>query len=532
MEGNTMKISYIISAAAAAILFSACSEKSLDFSPTSSGSGDAILSSATTAMSSLNGIYRSMRTAGWSTTGNTHQAFGLPAHQLAQEVMGDDFIMQARGNGWFWQDHCYTVKSTYTSKTYRSYDVWFANYNWINNVNAILDYKDRMSGAEEDVAYVVGQAYAIRAFCYFSLACWFSRAPILTRAYTSGERGSEVEHWGEKCVPIYTTATDITRKGNPRATLREVYDLIESDLDNAVTYLEKAQTSILNKGSKAHMNLYATLVLVSRVALAENDWQTAYDASMRVIDEGGYAVGGESELMSGMNLLSMPNVIWGAEIQNTEQASAYASFFAHMDNVNGAYAKSAPKRISKSLYNKIGENDIRRRWWDPKNEETPYISGKFSFSNVTSALGDVPYMRVEEAYFNAAEAAVRLDDDAQAQSLLNAVMSRRDPSYNAIAYKGTALSATTNTYRNSLLENIILQKRIEFWGEFGRVWDVRRLGQGISRSEDDGFSSTCITSMNNKGVDITSPGTWDWVLFVPKAEIDANPEIGEEDQNL
>lgn len=530
MEGKKMKkIFYIL---ASAMLLSACSEKFLDFSPTSSGSGDAILGNASTAVSSLNGIYRSMWTAGWSTTGNTHMAFGLPAQHLAQEAMGDDFIMQARGNGWFWADHCYTVKQYYTSSSYRAYDVWYSNYNWINNANNILDYKDKMEGAEEDVAYVIGQAYAIRAYSYFNLACWFSRAPILTRAYSLGERGSEVEHWSEKCVPIYTTGTDISRKGNPRATIREVYNQIDSDLENAVKYLELGQTSILDNSGKSKINLYAALMIKARVALAENDWKAAYEASMRIIDEGGYQIGTEAELMSGMNLLSMQNVIWGAEIQNTEQASLYASFYAHMDNANGAYAKSAPKRISKSLYNKIGENDIRRAWWDPQNEQTPYISSKFSFSNLTSALGDVPYLRVEEAYFNAAEAAVRMEDDTQARILLNAVMAKRDPSYSAAAYSGTALGATTNTYRGSLLENILLQKRIEFWGEFGRVWDVRRLGQGITRTEEEGFSSTCITNMNNKGVDITSPGTWDWVQFVPKAEIDANPQIGEEDQNL
>jgi hypothetical protein len=52
----------------------------------------------------LNGIYRSMRTAGWSTTGNTHQCFGISAYNLTAEVMGDDFIMGAPGNGWFWFD--------------------------------------------------------------------------------------------------------------------------------------------------------------------------------------------------------------------------------------------------------------------------------------------------------------------------------------------------------------------------------------------------------------------------------------------
>lgn len=507
-----------------------CSKDSLDFSPTSSGSGDAILSSASTAMSSLNGVYRSMWTAGWSTGSNTHMAFGLPAHNLAMEVMGDDFVMQARGNGWFWADHTYNCKQNYTSSGYRSYDVWFSNYNWINNVNNILDWKDKMKGEPEDVAYVIGQAYAIRAYCYFNLACWFSRAPILTLAYTNGERGSEVEHWEEKCVPVYTTGTTNKTVGQPRSTIRQVYDRIFEDLDLAISNLEKGQESILNTSNKTYLDLYAALLIKSRICLAANDWDGAYECAMRVIDSQQYEVGTEAELMSGMNLITMKNVIWGGQIQNPEQSSAYASFYGHMDNTNGAYAKSAPKLIAKSLYSKIRENDCRRKWWDPDNEQSPYISSKFTFSNVGSSLGDVLYLRVEEAYFNAAEAAVRKGDDATAQKLMNVVMLPRDPSYKAENYTGTALGATTNVYKGSLLENILIQKRIEFWGEMGRVWDVRRLGQGIVRTKDD-FVEACITAMNNKGIDITSPGTWDWVHFIPKKEIDSNPNISEADQN-
>lgn len=532
---RNMKKSFLTVALALAVC--ACNpDKHLDFTPTQSGSPDALLSNATTAISSLNGIYRTMFTAGWETTGNTHMAFGVGAHNLAREAMGDDFIMQARGNGWFWADHTYNVKQYYTSTTYRSYDAWFACYSWINNVNNILDYKGRMAGAADDVAYVIGQAYGIRAFSYFSLSGWFSRAPISTLAYTAGETGSEVVRWNEKCVPIYTTGTSTQTKGNPRATLREVYDRIDADIDSAIVYLEKAKTSQLDLGNKSHFTLWATLALKSRVCLAECDWEGAYKAARRVIDEGGFAIGTASDLMSGMNSLLLPNVIWGSRVDNTEQSSAYASFFGHMDNVNGAYAKSAPKLISKTLYNKMSANDIRRAWWDPDNTESPYLSKKFSFSNVSTSLGDPIYMRIEEMYFNAAEAAVRMSEaDAQyldiARDLMNKVMAPRDPSYSADHRSGTALGATTNTYRGSLLENILIHKRIELWGEFGRVLDIKRLGQGVSRSTDDGFVSACITAMNNKGVNITNPGTWDWVLFLPKKELDSNPMINEEDQN-
>ena len=96
-----------------------------------------------------------------------------------------------------------------------------------------------------------------------------------------------------------------------------------------------------------------------------------------------------------MNSLDKQNVMWGAGIQVADQAGGYAGFFTHMDNKEGAYAKSAPKLISKQLYNRISATDIRRDWWDPSDKESPYVSKKFSFANVASFLGDYIYMRVE-----------------------------------------------------------------------------------------------------------------------------------------
>ena len=96
-----------------------CSDSMLDFSPTDSGSGKELLKSASTAITSVNGVYRSMWTAGWSTTANTHQCFGIAAYNLALDCMADDLIMQSQGNGWFWGDHCYNVKSNYTSSAFR-----------------------------------------------------------------------------------------------------------------------------------------------------------------------------------------------------------------------------------------------------------------------------------------------------------------------------------------------------------------------------------------------------------------------------
>ena len=152
-----------------------CNSELLETEPTDAMSGSTFMSDATKALIPLNGIYRSMYTAGWSTTGNTHQCFGITAYNLMAEVMGDDFIMGAQGSGWFWFDAAYNVKTRYTSGAWRSYDLWMAYYTWIANANYIIAAEETMEGSSEDVGYVIGQAYAIRAYSYFMLAQTFAR---------------------------------------------------------------------------------------------------------------------------------------------------------------------------------------------------------------------------------------------------------------------------------------------------------------------------------------------------------------------
>ena len=85
-------------------MLTACTEASLETAPTDSMSGTGLLGNATAALVPLNGIYRSMYSAGWSTSGNTHQCFGISAYNLMADVMGEDLIMNDMGSGWFWYD--------------------------------------------------------------------------------------------------------------------------------------------------------------------------------------------------------------------------------------------------------------------------------------------------------------------------------------------------------------------------------------------------------------------------------------------
>ena len=149
-------LKYIFMGFAALALATSCSKDQLETSPTTAVSGTTMTESNDAAMISLNGLYRSMYTSGWSTTGNTHQCFGLSAYALMADVMGDDCIMSKMGSGWFWFDATYDVKDAYTSGAWRSYDLWYAYYTYIANVNYLIAMEPGLDPADIDKKYVLG----------------------------------------------------------------------------------------------------------------------------------------------------------------------------------------------------------------------------------------------------------------------------------------------------------------------------------------------------------------------------------------
>ena len=419
------------------LVLSSCDSKLLETEPTDSMSGSTFMSDATKALIPLNGIYRSMYTAGWSTTGNTHQCFGISAYNLMGEVMGDDFIMGAQGSGWFWFDAAYNVKGRFTSSSWRSYDLWMAYYTWIANANYIIAAEETMEGSSEDVGYVIGQAYAIRAYSYFMLAQTFAR---------------NYNFSSDPCVPIYNEPTMTSTTGKARSSVAEVYAQIDSDIDHAIELLAKSKA----QRHPSHMGYAVAQGLKSRICLVEEKWDAALAAAKEAIATSGCRILPVNQWM-GTNSVDAANVMWGAQIVS-DQTGMYASFFAHMSQ-DIAYGQRAPKQISSWLYNKMSATDTRRAWWDPNDADfssaNGFIQHKFDFADLQTWMGDYIWMRVEEMYLNAAEAACHKGDDATAKQYLMDLMSQRDPNYSTNK-TGNALATITTQETGSLLEEILL----------------------------------------------------------------------------
>ena len=222
--------------------------------------------------------------------------------------------------------------------------------------------------------------------------------------------------------------------------------------------------------------------------------------------------------------------MWGAEIIS-DQSGMYASLFSHMDATADKYGATARKQISKERYGKIGTEDERLVWWNPKdanNKDGGYQQEKFKFSDIQTWMGDYVWMRIEEMYLIAAEAECRLGNDAGAREYLMDLMSKRDASYNCAQKSGTSMGKLTTDYTGSLLEEIITQRRIELWGEFGRIYDIRRLKQGFKRTAEMGWPTDALLVNRNAN----DPESYMWVLTIPQTEFDGNVNMDPtKDQN-
>lgn len=502
--------------------FSACSDDYLETNPTGSVSSSGIMSTANAALVPLNGIYRTFYTSGWSVTANEQQGDGICGYNIMSDCMGEDMVWVNDGSGWYSFDTKYNVKSRYSSSAWRPYDLWNAGYTWVANANYIISAEETMAGSTEEVNYIIGQAYAIRAYAYFMLSQQYARTYI--------------GHESEKCVSIYEGATVAGTTGQPRSTNEEVYTLIYSDINKAVELLKNASA----RKDASHIDYAVANQLKARIALVMNKWQDAADASKEAIQSTDATL--SNDVLSGMNSVKQKDVMWGATVI-ADQAAGWGTFLCHMDAISfiGAsittYACTAPKKINKLLYETMGEKDIRRAWWLPNQKDQwdqgfdyTYLQKKFAFSDPQGWMGDMLWMRVEECYLTAAEAECRLGNSGEAQKYLKDLMATRDEDYTCTK-TGTAMGTLTTDNTGSLLEEIVRQRRIELWGEGQRIYDIKRLKQGFIRTADMGWASNYLVS-TNKDVRTDNPETYGWVMTIPQSEFDGNENLDQKtDQN-
>ena len=493
-----------------------CKKDFLETVPTDKVDAGTILESAEKAQIAMNGIYRMLYTSGWS-TGNTGQNFGIMSTKLYTSVMGEDLLQDAQGNGWFYFDYKYDVRSRFTATTWRPYATWNFYYTLVSNANYIIGSEETMQGEQAAKDLVIAQALAIRAYAYFQLIQGFQQ--------------TYVGHQTSPGVPLYTEPTTAKTEGKPRGTVEDVYTLINADLDRSISLFAQDKAS---QSHKSNIDFYVASAIKANVALVQNKWADAAKYATDALSKTGLAMISGDDLYSGFNDIGAKNVMWGAEVI-ADQSTIYSSWFSHMDAAADRYARSSRKCIYNWLYDQIPATDARKKWWHDGTDggtptTKPYNQVKFRYTDMAADLGDYVFMRAEEMQLVKAEALANDGKLAEAKTALETLLKLRNPSGYQSTLNGVVMSKELTMGSigtpTTLMDQIILQRRIELWGESERIYDILRLKTGFDRNapkSNHSFKPTWNT---------LEPANKEFILTIPQKEFDGNKSLdATKDQN-
>ena len=510
---------------AIALGLSSCSEDFLQTVPTDAVSTEIALGSADNMMLALNGVHRAMYAQNGYISAYAGQQFMMPTAEFG----ASDALHSAAGNGWHRARAQWTM---HTSATRSDVEYsWFIYYNIIGSVNNIINAAEEMQ-MSDDLHNILGQAYAYRAWAHFNLVRLFGKA------YMIGNPSSDLG------VPIML-ATEPPYEGLARNTVQEVYNQIKADLDEAITHFQSAS----GRADLSHLNIDVAKGVAASVYLTIGDWANAEKFAREARQ--GYTLMNESQYKSRFNNWNNPEWMWGSKMIQDQTSYFYSYFYYIGNSFNGSQNRSNPKFMNHKLYDMMSETDYRRDLilkdapntfsaWDSGDNAGRYASKeefdaavatyRFDIVNSSSRHNLVPYMhiklgqsngptidpmdvihmRASEMYLIEAEALARQNKNTEAQDVLYALVSERDSGYEKSTKTG-----------QDLVDEILVQRRIELFFEGHRWFDMLRNDEeldleGSGANPDlylDGYKQVR-PSVNPK-----------WVFLIPQREIDANPNI-------
>ncbi len=466
-------------------IFTACEEDFLDTYPTDQISSEVVVQTTDNAMISLNGIHRALYIRYVS------QGRGGAGHfNMNMDELGEDHVF----NSATWTTSVRWILNSSPTDTYNT-DHWGMFYKWIANANVLINGIDGASGEQADKDIIKGQALVYRAYCHYMLV------QVWADTYVKGAVNSQLG------VPL---KLDNSTDPIARSTVEEVYTQINKDLDDAIVLLNG-----YSRPNKSHLNANVAKGLKARVALSQGNWTVA--ATNAVSARSGYTLMDEATHALGFrdNLDAISEFMWASHIVE-DQTNYFGNLGAYISrNYSSSSIRANPRSISNLLYNMIPATDVRKSLYSltgnhpdvelvSSAKKYPYTNQKFLAVSTSDSRMDVPMMRAAEMYLIEAEALARNGQDALAATALFNMVKTRDAAYTLSTKTGQAL-----------IDEIMVQRRIELWGEGFRFLDMKRLKIALDRS-----GSNHKESIDQVMTVPVGDNRWTWVI--PQAEIDAN----------
>lgn len=457
--------------------------------------------------------------------GSTYSHAAYPALMIWRDVHCAELPVYSTSYDYF------ANSTAYMGEGQLYYDWWYQYFNTIHNANNVIRIVDEETAGEETLRYL-GNALGYRAWCYLEASqMWeYKRTGVAVLDQQADASGI----WG-LTVPIVTEKTTMDEsRNNPRAPFYTMYRFINNDLKHAENLLkgyERSQVNEMNTAVVSALSARFWMMVGSRfeesaddlqaqmahendndgfaplgVSSAKECYQLAKQYAQQAIHNSGEPLTREA-WMNATTGFNTANDAWifGIEmVPDDNTGASWKNFVSFMcPDVSFGVASStyeAMRLCDKALYGKISDSDWRKMTWISPDDQGQAPSASKYATNLSAsdfallpelcglkfhpasgemtdfksgAAIDLPIIRVEEMYFILAEATARTTSVNDANEVLGDFINTYR--YNDGSYHCMASSI------DEFIDEMMTQKRIEFWGEGVVFWDYKRLRLPVTR---------------------------------------------------
>ena len=438
----------------------ACKKEFLDKLPPTALTPELALASEADLQTALMGTYAGLRATDFF--GRSTPLFG--------DLNADNAYVSLTNSGRYTNFNTYT----FTVADGNIVGMWRAAYTTILRANNIIN---STIASNVNVNQYKGEAYAIRALCYWYLVRYFA-TPYTDNANALG-------------VPI---VLEYDPQAKPaRKTVSEVYTQIIGDLNQAYSLMTLFTNS-------TQFSKYAAKGLQAKVYLSMGDKTNAKTAAVDVINNSGFTVVPSAGYLAYWTVLT-PRT---DKVETLFEVSSNSTANNGFDGLANIYNQAGygDMLVSDPLYALFEAADIRKSLYSTGTRGgLPAVFANAKYPGTFGGeISDTKVLRLSDIYLIAAEASLP-GDEASALTYVNYITSRR----------GATAIASTGA---QLFEDIITERRKELAFEGDRYLDMQRLKRDIVRSTNYPAAARNIPYTNFRR------------LFpIPQAELDANPNI-------
>lgn len=451
-----MKLKYI-AAFAFAVALASCDI--LDKEPSDSWDSGSAIQTVDDLKYAINGVYET-QTGNVSQFGNYTGDFGLFA-----DLKGSDYKCVG-GNNMATEISRYLATSTGNLPD----AIYQLFYKSIARTNKVMEQAQAAGLTGDEVNACLGELYALRALFHFDLARVYAQLPTVAKS---------MDDMG---IVLATKTFDYTFVPE-RATLKQTYETILADLDEAIKLMEPIESTHDKNSTTGHMNYWAALALRARVNLYLDDVNVngttehnklALADAKKIIEEGPYSLYKYADYTSVWAKEFTDESIF--EFQTTSQYNPQRNSLGYYTDPSG-YAEAAMSDsfvedfVKNPAYTKdvrVSSGMIMEESYGPKQENKAFYTQKYPGRDGQIYVNNAKVFRLSEIYLIAAEAALKTNDETAAAKYIDDLRKERIADYVA----GSTASVT--------IEDILTERRLELNGEGHMAWDMWRNGKSIN----------------------------------------------------